>query len=152
MGVEGKLRYEARLKAQKKGGSFQQENEMVAIENADEVTLYFAAATNFVNYQDVSADEHERVNAYLNDIQNKSYENIRIAAVKDYKSLFDRVSLSLPITKSSYLPTDERLTAIASFPISRWPPYRISLADMCLFLLPAPAPKPPTFREYGIRI
>ncbi len=116
MGVEGKIRYEATLKALIEGGSFQPENEMVVIENANAVTLYFAAATNFVDYKDVSADAHQRVTTYLDGIQGKSYDDIRNAAVKDYKSLFDRVSLSLPVTKNSYLPTDERMSAIASSP------------------------------------
>ena len=41
------------------------------IENADAVTFYFAAATNFVNYKDVSADQHQRVDDYFKGIENK---------------------------------------------------------------------------------
>ena len=116
MSVEGKLRYEARLQAVKAGGSFQEENEKLSIKDADTVTLYFAAATNFVDYKNVSADEHQRVVDYLDGIEGKSYDDIRNAAVADYKSLFDRVSLDLPITKNSYLPTNERMSTISSSP------------------------------------
>ena len=83
------------------------------IENADAVTLYIVAATNFVNYKDVSADCQARVEKYLKDIEGKSYDSIKEAAVKDYKSLFDRVTITLPSTKTSFLPTDERLKSFA---------------------------------------
>ena len=60
------------------------------VENADAVTLYFVAATNFVNYKDVSGDYHTKVENYLKAIEDKSYNSIKEAAVKDYKSLFDQ--------------------------------------------------------------
>lgn len=116
LGVEGQLKYDARLKANSKGGTFLEDDEMLSIEGADEVTLYFAAATNFVNYKDVSADETKLVEAYLDAVKDKSYTQIRDAAVKDYKDLFERVSLSLPVTKNSYLPTEKRMANIMSAP------------------------------------
>ena len=59
MGVEGKLKYEARIKAVPEGGNMRTDGVDLIIENANAVTLYFAAATNFVNYKDVSADQHQ---------------------------------------------------------------------------------------------
>lgn len=109
MGIEGRLRYEARLKAVAEGGTMKVDDIDLIIENADAVTLYFVAATNFVNYKDVSGDCHLRVENYLKGIDGKSYSSIKEAAVKDYKTLFDRVILTLPSTKTSFLPTDERL-------------------------------------------
>ncbi|MEO5998507.1 MAG: glycoside hydrolase family 95 protein [Chitinophagaceae bacterium] len=114
MGVEGKIRYVARLKAVNRGGTIKVEEDELVVENADTVTLYFVAATNFINYKDVSGDYHKKVEKYLNDIERKSYDNIRDAAVKDYKSLFDRVSLTLSSTKNSFLPTDERVKSFAT--------------------------------------
>ena len=61
MGVEGKMKYEARIKAVPEGGTMKTDDVNLIIENANSVTLYFAAATNFVNYKDVSADQHQRV-------------------------------------------------------------------------------------------
>ena len=90
MGIEGKIRYEARVKAVNRGGTIKVEDDELLVENADTVTLYFVASTNFINYKDVSGDYHKKVEKYLNDIEGKSYDNIRDAAVKDYKSLFDR--------------------------------------------------------------
>jgi len=124
MGIEGKVRYEARLKAVTEGGTVRVDDIDLIVENANAVTLYFVAATNFVNYKDVSGDYHSKVENYLKNIEGKSYNTIKETAVKDYKSLFDRVMLSLPSTKNSFLPTNERLT---SFPNESDP----QLASLC---------------------
>ena len=68
-GIEGKLKYEARIKAVPDGGTMKTSGVDLTIENADAVTLYFAAATNFVDYKDVSADQHKRVDDYLRQIE-----------------------------------------------------------------------------------
>jgi alpha-L-fucosidase 2 len=114
MGVEGRIRYEARLKAVAGGGIMKVDETTLIVENADAVTIYIVAATNFVSYKDVSADCHARVENYLKGIDGKSYGAIREAALKDYKSLFERVTITLPSTNSSFLPTDERLKSFAT--------------------------------------
>ncbi|HWB24798.1 MAG TPA: glycoside hydrolase family 95 protein [Chitinophagaceae bacterium] len=117
MGIKGMLRYEARVKAVAEGGTVTvTDNINLTVKNADAVTLYFVAATNFVNYKNVSADQHKRVMHYLAGIQSKSYEAIKTAAIADYQKLFNRVSFHLSNTDSSYLPTDERMKAIQSSP------------------------------------
>ncbi|HVZ97244.1 MAG TPA: glycoside hydrolase N-terminal domain-containing protein [Chitinophagaceae bacterium] len=109
MGIKGQLRYEARLKAVAEGGRISVNDADLIVENADAVTLYFVDATNFVNYKDVSGDYQGKVQNYLKNIESKTYNGIKDAAVKDYQSLFDRVSLTLPATGNSFLPTDERI-------------------------------------------
>ncbi|MEO6134150.1 MAG: glycoside hydrolase family 95 protein [Ginsengibacter sp.] len=119
MGVEGKLRYEARIKTIPEGGTMEVDNEtntVLSIKNANAVTLYFVAATNFVNYKDVSADQHARVEDMLAKLENASFVDIKKKALADYKNYFDRVSLSLPATANSYLPTDERMQKIQTSP------------------------------------
>ena len=116
LGVEGKLRYEARIKAVPEGGSIRTEDVNLIIEKANAVTLYFAAATNFVNYKDVSADPHRRVDDYLEKIKGKSYPTIAGAAIADHQSYFNRVSLQLDHTDHSYLPVPERVKQIQSSP------------------------------------
>ncbi len=116
LGVEGKLHYEARVKAIPKGGSMTLDDTMLSIKNADAVTLYFVAATNFVNYKDVSADQHARVENMLAKLEQRSFINIRKDALADHKKYFNRVSLVLPTTSNSFLPTDERITKIQSQP------------------------------------
>lgn len=116
LGVEGKLRYEARIKAIPEGGTMEREDAFINIKNADAVTLYFVAATNFVNYKDVSADQHARVEDMLTKLEKRSYTVIKNDALADHKQYFDRVSLTLPTTKNSYLPTNERMASIQTDP------------------------------------
>ncbi len=116
MGVEGKLRYEARLRAVAEGGTVKTNDVDLIVENSDAVTLYIAAATNFVNYKDVSADQHQRVDDYFRKIENRSFASIRDAAVSDHKNYFSRVNLKLPVTANSYLPITERVKKIQTEP------------------------------------
>lgn len=119
LGVEGKLRYEARIKAVIEGGSMEMDNEthtVLGIKKADTVTLYFVAATNFVNYKDVSADEQARIEEVLAKLEGSSFADVKEKAVPDYKKYFDRVSLNLPVTSNSYLPTNERMQKIQTSP------------------------------------
>ncbi len=116
LGIEGKLRYEARLKAIPEGGTITTDGVDLIIKNANAVTLYFAAATNFVKYNDVSADQHQRVDAYLGKIAGKSYASILQSAIEDHQRYFKRVQLQLPNTANSFLPTTERVKKIQSEP------------------------------------
>jgi len=116
LGVEGKLKYEARIKAVPEGGTMKTGGVDLVIENADAVTLYFAAATNFVNYKDVSANQHQRVNDYFKGIEHKGFNSIREQAVADHKKYFSRVSLQLPETENSFLPTTMRVNKIQTAP------------------------------------
>ncbi len=108
LGVTGRIKYEARLKVVPEGGSVKTNGVDLSVENADAVTLYIVAATNFANYRDVSADQHQRVENYLHDLAGKSYETLKETAVADYEKLFNRVSLALPTTENSFLPTNQR--------------------------------------------
>jgi alpha-L-fucosidase 2 len=116
LGIKGMLSYEARIKADLEGGSMSADNAKLHIKNADAVTLYFVAATNFVNYKDVSGDETKRVEGTLAGLETQDGERIIKDAIKDYKSYFDRVTLSLPTTPTSYLPTNDRLESIQVTP------------------------------------
>ncbi len=108
LGIEGKIRYEGRLKAEAEGGTVRTNGVDLRVENADAVTLYFAAATNFVSYKDVSADQHKRVEQYLVRLNGKPYSQIAKDAIADYRQYYDRAGLDLPVTDSSTLPTNER--------------------------------------------
>jgi alpha-L-fucosidase 2 len=81
----------------------------LSVKNADAVTLLVAAATNFVNYKDVSGDPAARVEAVMKAAAGKTFDVIRAAHVKEHQRLFRRVALRLPATPNSALPTNERL-------------------------------------------
>jgi len=109
LGIEGKLRHRTELKALPEGGTIKVEDDYMYIQNANAVTFIIAAATNFVNYKDVSANQLDRVRDYLNQVEGKSYKEMRTAAINDYQKYFSRVKLELPETEYSFLPTDERI-------------------------------------------
>ena len=109
MGVQGRLRYQARLKADPEGGDLTIDDADLIIRGADSVTLYIAAATNFVNYKDVSADPNRRVEDVLRAVEGKSYDSLKSAHVGEHQKLFGRVALDFGSAPDSGLPTDERL-------------------------------------------
>jgi len=88
----------------------------IKVANSNSVTILFVAATNFINYKDVSGNEKAEVQNYLENLDNKDYATIRKNTIEDYQSLFDRVELDLPSTSTSYLPTDERMVSIQTDP------------------------------------
>jgi alpha-L-fucosidase 2 len=116
LGVEGKIRYEAIIKAVPEGGTIKTEGVDLIIENANAVTLYFLAATNFKNYKDVTGDQKQRVHEYLNKIEGKSYDQIMQSAVADHQRYFERVKLQMSNTANSFLPTTERILKTQSEP------------------------------------
>ena len=83
----------------------------VAINNATTATLYITAATNFVNYHDVSGDVWKKINEALASIQGKAYKRLLSDHVKKYKEQYDRVQLTLPASEQSDLETDKRVAA-----------------------------------------
>ena len=109
LGVAGKLRYEARLRASPRGGELRVDDDRLVVRQADEVTLRLAAATSFVSYKDVSADPAARVDAVLRAVADKPFEQARAEHVREHQRLFRRVALRLGTTPNSTLPTDERL-------------------------------------------
>lgn len=108
LGVEGKVRYLVRLKAVPEGGRVSVDDARLTVSDANAVTLYLAAATNVVNYKDVSADPAARVRRALTSIKGKSYTQVRQAHIRDHQALFRRLSADFGSTPDSFLPTDER--------------------------------------------
>jgi alpha-L-fucosidase 2 len=111
LGVEGKIRYQARLKALPTGGRMAVVGPSLKISDADAVTLYIAAATNFISYKDVSGDPQARVDAVLEAVGKRSFEDIKAEHIREHRRLFRRAAVRLPAGPNSSLPTDERLAA-----------------------------------------
>jgi len=109
LGVEGKLRYQGRLKAVPQGGTMSVKGRDLIIKDANAVTIFVAAATNFINYKDVNGDANLRNNEVLGALKNKTFEEIKESHIKEHRRLFGRVSINLGTGSNSFLPTDERL-------------------------------------------
>lgn len=110
LGVEGKLRYEARLEVRNKGGSIQMNDYLLTVQGADEVTMYFTAATNFVNYKDVSGNPQTRNEQILKAVAGSEFGTLRERHIKDNGALMGRVKLELPTTALTHRPTDVRMS------------------------------------------
>lgn len=108
------IKFESRLKILNEGGDITQEGEKIKISNADKVTLYLVAATNFVNYNDLSGNPTERCEKVLENIKSKSYKKIKQAHLSDYQGYFNRVAIDLGTSEISERPTNERLSTFTS--------------------------------------
>lgn len=94
-------------------GAIHYEARTATIPDPTGVTLILAAATNFKNYRDVSADPHARVEATLSAAKAKGYAALRAEHLADYQRLFRRVTLDLGTSPAAQLPTDERIRNFA---------------------------------------
>ncbi len=74
-----------------------------------EATILVSAATNFVNYHDVSGNAAQRNADYLGKVKGMSYAQLLKRHVEAYQKQFDTVSLMLPTDANAQLPTDQRL-------------------------------------------
>jgi len=92
-------------------GDVEVEDEGLRVTDASAATLYVVAATNFVNYHDISGDAEKKNKQTLASLNGKNYRKLLADHVKKYKEQYDRVSLTLPRTEASMLETDKRLAA-----------------------------------------
>jgi len=107
--MTGALRFEARVRVRPEGGTRRASGDAVIVRDADAVTLLIAAATSYRTFEDVSGDPAARVASALNPASHKNIDTLRVAHVRDYQQLFNRVTLDLGSSRS--LPTDERVRA-----------------------------------------
>ena len=109
-GIPAGLQAECRI-AVTTDGEVIDNKETLKVSNATTVTLYITAATNFVNYHDVSANATRRNLQTLSTISGKSYIKLLNDHLKKYQEQYNRVSLSLAKNGNEKLPTDQRLAA-----------------------------------------
>ena len=83
----------------------------ISLKNASWATIVISAATNFVNYHDVSGDPRKKNNARIAAVRGKSYKSLLARHIKKYQEQYNRVSLTLPKSVNSGLETDQRVAA-----------------------------------------
>ncbi len=106
---DGAIKFDAGFQGSTDGGSAKIENGAWIVSGANSATLVLTAATNYVNYRDVSADPAARNAPVLAAAAKKSFADLRAAHLADHRALFRRVSLDLGTSPAAVLPTDERL-------------------------------------------
>lgn len=119
---EDGMRFESRVRVIPTGGSVKVAGDATTnparatatVSNADSVTLLLVAATNFVNWRDVSGDPAGRCDAYLKALDGKDYVTLRSRHLADFQPLMRRVSLDLGGrgTAPTTMPTDARLQTV----------------------------------------
>lgn len=108
------IRFEARLRVIIEGGQLAAQNGQIIVGGANAVTLLLGAATNHVNFRDVSADPSKRTQAALAAASRKSYKTLRAAHIADHQRLFRRVTLDFETTEADRLATDIRVANFAT--------------------------------------
>ena len=112
-GLEGKVRFTAKARVCPVGGEIEASRASVAVKDADEVLIYIDIATNFVRYDDISADPDGRLKERMADIGSKGYKAMRKAHIDAYRGYFDRVSLDLGTSEAASRTTDVRVKEFA---------------------------------------
>jgi len=105
------LQYMSRLKAVNEGGNVSYNNSKLIVENADEVTLFLAASTDYVQKYPVykGRDYKTITKQNLEKAIVKPFEVLLSAHLEEYQAYFNRVVLDLTPDSIANIPTDERL-------------------------------------------
>ncbi|MBI6076781.1 glycoside hydrolase N-terminal domain-containing protein [Clostridium perfringens] len=104
------MKYESQIKVINTGGSIQDKEDRISVENADEITIIMSAGTDYINEYPTykGEDPHSAVTERINNAVNLGYDELKSRHIEDYKNLFDRVNLNLGELKLDK-PTDEML-------------------------------------------
>lgn len=90
----------------------------IAVQNANYANLYFCVETSFNGFDKYPAiDGKEYKNACLTTLENAirtGYEHLKNEHTADYKSLYDRMELTLGGNDCTSVPTDKRLNQFVS--------------------------------------
>lgn len=109
------MKFFVQLKALVKGGKTTNADGILNVENADEVTILITAQTSFNGYDKEPGTEGKDCEIICREemkkVFSKAFSNIEKNHEEEYKSLFDRVELSLYDGEDD-MPTDERLKSV----------------------------------------
>ena len=95
----------------KTDGNVTSKDKAITVKDATTAMFLIAAATNFVNYHDISGKPLEKTNQTLSSVTGKSFDKLLKTHLKKYQEQYNRVVLNLPKSKNSSLETDKRVAA-----------------------------------------
>ena len=110
----GKVKFVGEAVCTLKGGSLTATADRLIIKDADEVIIKIAIATNFKNYNNLSANPSKKVAEVLTRASKKSYAESLKSHVTAYQKYFNRVSLYLGDSPQSAKTTDVRIKEFAT--------------------------------------
>ncbi|MBR7030178.1 MAG: glycoside hydrolase N-terminal domain-containing protein [Prevotella sp.] len=115
-GIKAGLKAECRILVQA-DGEVKRNLESIEVDDATTATIYISAATNFVNYHDISGNPVKKNNERLALAFAKPYKQLLKSHIQKYQQQYNRVSLNIGNPKNAYaLPTDQRLAAFEKDP------------------------------------
>ena len=110
--TDNALRYQGSFIIKKHGGELISSRDSIMVEHADDVTLYFTAATDYSDsypeYRN-GINPSETVSDILSDCVDMSFNELYKIHYEDYSKLFNRAKLNLNGISGDILPIDELL-------------------------------------------
>lgn len=109
------MKFAGELRLASKEGDAEAENDVLKVKNASEITIRLTVATDYNLSKldfDRSINPAEVCKTILSDSDNSSYKELKEKHLKEYQSLFSRVSISFGNDTLKTVPTDERLLAV----------------------------------------
>jgi alpha-L-fucosidase 2 len=115
------MHFECQVYIKTKGGNILPQDSLLQITDADEVTIYLTESTSFNGFDKSPGLEGKDAAAETSDkmktVSKKSFSILRKEHIKDYRSLFDRVSFDLSSAQNrAHIPTNERLKTFMADP------------------------------------
>ncbi|HZI53108.1 MAG TPA: glycoside hydrolase family 95 protein, partial [Chitinophagaceae bacterium] len=112
--VQGKVVFQARVKIVTTGGKVAANDTALEVTDANAATIYISIASNFKNYNDISADAARLSVAHLQKALKKNYTHSLKDHIAAYQRYFKRASIDLGITAAAKNPTDVRVAEFAA--------------------------------------
>jgi alpha-L-fucosidase 2 len=114
--VPSKMRWQGRLRVIPEGGTVRTVKDAdgfsVRVESADAVTLILGGATNYVNWNDITADPDARAADYIRFAAGRSFTELKQRHLDDYQPLFRACRIDLGKTTEAADDTTSRMDKI----------------------------------------
>ena len=111
-GIKAGLQAECRMLVQS-DGTVADESDGIRVTGATHATIYVVAATNFVNYHDISGQPAEKNQKNLAAVLSLPYRKALQRHESQYQKQFGRVAFHLPSSTNSQMDTDQRIQRFA---------------------------------------
>lgn len=124
-GIKGQVKLANLVKVLSHDGTLASDGKQLKISGASEAIILISMATNFVNYQDISANALERAQAFIDNASAtfSANPNAFVERLQEhtgyYKRFFDRVSLDLGNNKPSIDSETKKIIAYADEPTDK---------------------------------
>ena len=112
---DGVLRGVSTLKI-KTNGKITNVDGKLQITEASQATVYLTAATNYINFEDVSGQPEHKVPETLAKVEDSSFDAVKAKHLEDYQALYNRFQLSFGDNGKSKNPTNQRISDFSMTP------------------------------------